>query len=189
MHHLGFGLRAPHTSWYLPNFVFWLDIIGSANARVLISQMLVWLGMLFDFCGWVQNIDIDPLQTPILEGPQRARRLPLRFKESIARNAAQGDGFHSGRHMLHIMQRFRIASAIKQVKGGNKWNDFALMRYFTACKAWMQNVKDLIFSLAMDGTTLSGKEYLFCTMYAGGRACWCPPIAPKHISNHQLQML
>ena len=176
---LGLGPDLPHTSCALLAFIFWLDQINNPKARELLRQLLLWLGMLFDFGDWIDQMDSNPLETPLHKGPVRVRRIPLRFKEAIARTAARGDGFHSGRHMLHTMQHFRLAQAIKSMKAGNTWDDQTLSRYFTIATNWMRTVFDPVYSIAMDATTLSAKEFLFATMYAAGKACCCPPMVPR----------
>ena len=145
------------------------------KARQLLKQILLWLGMMLDFGDWIVSMDQNPLVTPVHQGPHKTRHLPERFKEGVARSAAGGDGSHSGRHLLHMMQKFGIATGVAETTG-NTWDWKSLSRYFACCQSWFRSVPDPIFSIAMDGTTLSGKSFLFSTMYSCGKACWCPPM-------------
>ena len=76
------------------------------------------------------------------------------------------------------MKELRIGVAICD-KTGSAWNDQSLSRYWRFLSNVMRNIFDPVYSLAMAGIILSAKEFLFSTVFAGGEACWCPPIVPS----------
>ena len=169
-----------HTACSLIDFIFWLDNIKSEKARRLIQQIIYWLSIIFDFGAWWDFIDEDILNIPIVKGPQRVRTssMPLRFKEHVSRTAAAGQGFTSGAHVMSMCKKLKMNFAIKSFKSGNDWADPMMARYYAECQSVMQGFMDKVYSLSWDGTRLSGKDYLFGTLYACGKACWAPPIAP-----------
>ena len=96
-----------HTSCGLVDFVFWLDTLNSPNARDLIKHILTWLGMMFEFSDWRSIVSDEPTDVPILEGPQRARRISRRWRIKMVRMAAAGYGLKSPAHVLQMMKRFK----------------------------------------------------------------------------------
>ena len=172
--------KLEHTSCNLSDFLFWLDGLNSANARALIKQVLSWLAMILEYGGWRDALVDDVLRVPVLEGPLRARRLSRRFKEKVSRTASRGGGVTSGRHVLQLMDRFKLNHGLKSFSAANKWVHPAMARYYYVIKEMFATFVPGclgVISLAWDATRLSGMDMLFSTIYAKGKAFWCTPIA------------
>ena len=183
---LGIPQDLNHTSCNLSAFVFWLDIINSQNGRALIKQILSWLAMLLEYGPWQDYLMDDVLQVPVLEGPQRAIIISRRFKERVSRLASQGSGLTSGRHVLQLMDRFKLSQGIKSFKAANLWVHPTMARYYWACQQLFVTASPGflgVISLAWDATRLSGMEMLFSTIYAYGTAFWCTPVATRGGAN------
>ena len=177
-----------HTSCSVVDLVFWLEKISSEKARSLLREILQWLAMLFEFGTWWEDLDSDLLNTPILQGPHRARRLPTKFKEQVVRMAAKGQGFKSNFHVCQMLARFKGSFSISPAGAANEWTNLSMAFYYHAIRQAMTGGWDKVFSLAWDGTRFSGLVMLFATLYTNGMACWCPHIAPRQFAKCVLDL-
>ena len=153
------------------------------KARAMMKHIMVWIEQFIEICKVWEEADDNPLNTPILQGPRAARRIPKTFKEEVVRQASRGKGLKSGGHLLELLTRLKIRrfwTGFKSSGQGNRWSDTTMARYLIAVVRAFSNVEYPLYSASWDGTRLSGKDMMFCTIYnhGVGKACWCPPQVP-----------
>ena len=127
----------------------------------------------------------NPLDLPILKGA-RGRRLKVSeaYKMTVARIAAKGDVFRSGRAIVRAMgilnvdHPYLLTSA---QKSANKWTEPLAFQYLHRVQEVFRMDKLLvpIISLAWDTTRISKLDTLCATIYNHQLrlAAWCPPQA------------
>ena len=93
--------------------------------------------------------------------------------------ASSGAGLKSGHHVLQMMKWFKRGFQMKALKAANNWVNPTMASYLAAIKLHTRIELGGVHSLSWDGTKLSGMDVLFSTMFAHGKASWCPPIVPR----------
>ena len=134
--------------------------------------------MLFDYGKWNDRTSSDALVVPLHKGRHRMKRVSRRFKERIARMASQGEGFKSGAHILHVMNKLNIKHGISSLRVANNWVNPVMAKYLAAIRLFAARFEVGVVSISWDATRLSGKDRMFSKMHMHGKAFWCPPMAP-----------
>ena len=170
-----------HFCCKLGDFIVWLHQLGNDNARRLLRALVSWIQLIADYGDYWDGLGSDPLHIPVPQTQSgRARRVPARLKEAVARTAAAGDHGRSGAKVLKNLKKFSGVVDMVADAVGNTWTEPSMRRYLGATQGVMGSVVDKIYSLSWDATRLSGKDLLFASMWTseGQIASWCSPMVP-----------
>ena len=180
--HLGLK-NSLNDACHLTDFIFWLSVVKNQHGRDLLRPILKWLATVLEYGDWIWKLSGDALDIPVNRGPgKKVREMASSFKEKVVREASQGDGVTSGRHALSLMHRYKLKNSLCAFSSAHKWVHPSMRRYLTTIQTAMRGGEVLrhgVISLAWDATRLSNLEMLFSTMFAHGKACWCPPMVPS----------
>ena len=180
-----------YTCCKVGNLLCWLDGMKNQPATDLLRKNIVWLQVTAEYGDWWDGLSDDPLDSSLHAGQSgKARRTSHKFREAVAREAAQGEHGRSGKKVLKLIKRFRhykkdvpFADAV-----ANRWVEPSVRRYWGQLQVVMQSATQPVYSLAWDATRLSGDDLLFSSMYAPSvqKACWCAPKAPSPTGIHHV---
>ena len=184
---LGIPADKSHGVCNLVDCIFWLHSAGNPKARHLGCQIIEWVSLIIDYEGWFEALDDDPLATPMPMGPKHARNISTRLKEAVVQSAGKGDVFRSGAHVMHLMKRFKYRKMSGERPAdstANTWCEPITRKYLWCTRTEMVRSSHHVFSIAVDGTRLSGRDMLFGSISSPSArlAPWCTPIAPNQQS-------
>ena len=155
----------------------------------MVLQILLWLAFLLNYGHWLDDGSSNTLMIPLLEGNKRLKRVPVNFKDALAKAGAEGTDFTSGHDVVKVMRKLNMKQGIDCLESSNRWIDDVMARYLNSCRRELGGPHGRVISIVWDGTRLSLKEYLFAVMYANGKACITTPIVPSRTDNFMREHL
>ena len=180
---LGLPPNESHGCCHLADFILWLHGLGRPQARQLHVELIQWVSLCVDYEGFFGTLDDDPLQTPIPSANKQVRNIPVRFKEAVVKAAASGGDYRSSAHVMNIVKKWRYKNMkiTPQSGNANSWHEPVMRTYLWALQTAMRDSPSDIYSVSLDATRVSGKDYLFSSIFPPslGMAGWCPPVVPS----------
>ena len=156
-----------------------LSVEGSVRSLALLGQLACWLAMVVEHSPWVKEASSDPLDIPVVQGPKRARVVEAQFKQAVAKMAARPGPGRSSREVVATIDRFRKAKEFLKFRSTNKWQCAVARGYLANARETFSQDSLRFWSLASDGTRLSGRETQLTALFSAdiGVSWWCPPQA------------
>ena len=156
-----------------------LSVEGSVRSLALLGQLACWLAMVVEHSPWVKEASSDPLDIPVVQGPKRARVVEAQFKQAVAKMAARPRPGRSSREVVATIDRFRKAKEFLKFRSTNKWQCAVARGYLANARETFSQDSLRFWSLASDGTRLSGRETQLTALFSAdiGVSWWCPPQA------------
>lgn len=158
------------------DFAVALQADGSEPARALLAHFLCWLSRLVDEAVPTTS-SVDPLDAPVPQGRQRARRLHKELKQGVVDLILETKVAKSGGHALRIVKRFKHMTRNLCSSGFNRADQAEAMAILAAASAHFKEHDEPFVSLAWDATRISGRETLWtaCCSPSSNHAAWAPP--------------
>ena len=96
--------------WSIADLLVELSVEGSVRSLALLGQLACWLAKVVEHSPWIKEASSDPLDTPVVQGPIRARIVEAQFKQAVAKMAARPDPGRSSREVVATIDRFQKAT-------------------------------------------------------------------------------
>ena len=112
----------------------WLYTLGTAGGKRLLAQSLSWLANEIERHPAVGNADTDALDIPTFRAGKRLRRVAPALKAAIAREAAAGVTWRTGRFALRSLARHRRHGAVPAASHLERWGTAPVVGYLEAAR-------------------------------------------------------
>ena len=169
----------------------WLHSKRDEAVQSIFWSLLFAIAMLIDSSGFLKEGSDNPLDLPDVAGPKGKAMIILTSKKTkVAKLAAAGDIFKSGRAVLRamgIISGGSMASGVDDTSA-NKWLSPLCFQYLHCLQPsfYFRLCLDIIFSVAWDATRLSHKDTLMAAIYNHSlqKAAWMPPMVQLCLGQH-----
>ena len=121
--------------------------------------------------------DADPLDIPVLRGPQRRRRADPRFKQGVADFMRQNRATRSTVAALSVVKRFKRFAMCLRPRSLDKLDLVTAKRYLQGVVSLAKAHKPTVLHLSWDATRLGGRETVWMVVCSPYWPCpvWLPP--------------
>lgn len=147
-------------------FLRWLSADSSVVGKRLFKQLLCWMALEMEQSRAMASASRDPLDVPALRSKRSLCRINQAFKSEVARSAAGGRVWRSGRWGLRALQRLKGLKDTPAEAHLERWEVAPLVAFLEAGRRVFRKPGGWCVSLATDATRLAGLDTLFNALYS-----------------------